>query len=189
MMLLPNPWLILAAVVAVGGAWGLGHHQGEKSGANEVQVRWDAEINKRALQTLENKQRVSDTELKLQKESNETREATAKKLEGMATTLAAATDELRKQRVARGSAVGAGAASGSGASGGATGAGLYSDDAVFLTRKSDLFERIRLQRDECYAAYGRAQKALASLSTQAAGTLPSPSAAQSAPSSSLQKAP
>lgn len=44
--------------------------------------------------------------------------------------------------------------------GGSTGAGLYRDDAEFLTRFADLAQRIRNQRDACYQQYGEAQRRL-----------------------------
>lgn len=44
--------------------------------------------------------------------------------------------------------------------GGATGAGLYRDDAAFLTRFADLTQRVRNQLDSCYQQYGEAQRRL-----------------------------
>jgi alpha-D-ribose 1-methylphosphonate 5-triphosphate synthase subunit PhnG len=38
-----NPWLILAAVLAIGSAAGTGYYKGREAGQAKVQAAWDAE--------------------------------------------------------------------------------------------------------------------------------------------------
>lgn len=162
-MLLPNPWLILAGVLLLGAAYLTGDIRGAKRGADAVQVKWDAESAQRALRSAENVTRAQDTETKLQGDQDDARKQLAQRNDDLSRRLAAATAELRKRTTRPGSAAGQVQTASAGTQGGSTGAGLYADDAVFLDGFADTAQRVRLQRDECYAAYERADAAVQSL--------------------------
>lgn len=169
MLGLPNPWLLLAGGLVVAAAFIGGDLRGAAEGRREVQVKWDTENAQVALRSAENAQRARDTQDRLQAAQNAERKKNAQTLSRMAANLNSATDELRK-RPDRPGPAGAYDLAGPGASGWSTGARLYSSDGVFLARFADLSQRIRLQRDACYADYSRAQEALKNLKDAAAAT-------------------
>lgn len=168
MLGLPNPWLILAAVVAIGAAGLAGDLAGAKRGRDSVQVQWDKENAQRALKSAENVQRARDTQERLQKAQDDDRQKHAATVADLDARLRAAMRELSKRparpRVPDNQLLAAGPGAGSGC----TGAGLYADDGLFLAGKADLFQRIRLQRDACYISYGRAQEEVKKLRARVA---------------------
>jgi hypothetical protein len=161
--LLPNPWFLLAFVLAVGGAYVLGQDQGDDAGSARIQQAWDnaqrVAADNRAKRIENNRQK----EQALQADADQQRNNDHALLQKRNADLRAARYELRN-RPARPSGPGTSElpqAAGAGPkSGGATGAELYRDDAEFLTGKADLAQRIRDQRDTCYRRYEAAQKVM-----------------------------
>lgn len=176
---LPNPWLVGGVLLALGAAGIGGYVRGEAAGRNEVQVAWDRDNAKRALLASENEQRSRDTQEKLQASADADRTRNAKTLADMDARLAAAVGELRKRPARPALAPGADPQAAGAGPQGCTGLGLYGPDAVFLAGEADTGARVKLQRDQCYAAYERADSALRSLSRQyaepaTAGAAPAP---------------
>jgi hypothetical protein len=160
---LPNPWLILAAVLAIGAAGVAGDLHGAKRGADAVQVLWDKDSAARALKSAENTQRARDTQDMLQAAADKERSDHAQVLADLDDRLRRTLDELRK-RPPRPAASGPGVVpAASAGTQGSTGLGLYREDAVFLAGEADTGKRVKLQRDACYAAYDRASAALEAL--------------------------
>lgn len=152
---LPNPWLILAAVLAIGTAYVSGDLRGAKRGADGVQVRWDKENAQRALRSAENEQRGRDTQEKLQNEADKDRAANAQTLAALDRRVRDLSDELSKRPQRPASTDRGAPAAGAGTDRG-TGLGLYREDALFLIGEAATAKRIKLQRDQCYIQYERA---------------------------------
>ena len=162
-MLLPNPWLILAGVLLLGTAYITGDLRGAKRGSDAVQVKWDRETAQRALRTAENVQRSRDTQDKLQEDADASAKQTAATITDLDARLRDAVISLSNRPDRPGPGADPKTASAC-TQGSGTGVGLYRSDALFLTRLADTAQRVRVQRDECYDAYGRAQEALDRLS-------------------------
>lgn len=156
-MIFPSPWLILAGVLVVGAAGGSGYISGRKAGGDAVQVRWDRAEAQRTATALENQRMVQRSNDKLQDAQNLERKQSARIIEILNGNVAALTRSLssRPARPAVGPSVMPPAAS-AGTDLRCTGAGLYRDDAELLVGRSAAAQRIRIQRDNCYAAYERA---------------------------------
>ena len=169
MGLIPNPWVLLAFMIALVFTGVTAFEKGDTEGRSAVQAAWTksdltAQI-ARAARILSNQQ----TGQQLQQDADKQRQADHDKITDLNTRLIASNNELRKRNARpadNGASAGVQPASTGPQGGGCTGAGLYSDDSVFLNGKADLFQRIRLQRDSCYAAYERAQAAVAKLQCQ-----------------------
>jgi hypothetical protein len=172
--LIPNPWIILAFVLALIGAYGYGEIDGEGRGGNRVQLAWDhADKVATAAREKRNAQ-VRAESAALQAAADERRRKEDERNKDRDRQLAAALDELRKrpQRPSPTDGGGAGAPGAPPERGGCTGAGLYADDAMFLTRFADQAQRIRGQRDDFRLRYEQARDALARLKASSSSAAP-----------------
>jgi len=157
---LMNPWLLLALVAAFLGTFAAGYSQGDDNGAERVQRVLEAG-QKAAAQARVNKILANQKiEQQLQANAEKERKATDEENKRLTVELADAERRLRL-RAPRPAALGNGelpkpAGPGAGTAW-ATGADLYSDDGIFLTRESHLAQRVRNQRDTCYRLYREAQ--------------------------------
>ena len=157
-----NPWFLLGALLTVLGAFGFGYASND--GADKVTAAW-AQADKVATEARAKRIATArQAEATLQAAADEDRRKTDEKNKRLSARVAALADELRKrpERPAepRPANVPQPAASAGAQGGGCTGAGLYRSDAMFLVGKSELYQRIRNQRDDCYAQYERAREAL-----------------------------
>ena len=147
-----NPWLILAAVLAVGAAGGAGYVKGRGDGQAKVQAAWDAERiqqqeahNKALRESIEKQQALQLGADQLRQEANrEKRELAARNT--------ALTNSLR-DRPERPAEVGALRNAAGAGSGGCTPRELYRQDSevvVGLAREAD---EVLIALKQCYAQY------------------------------------
>ncbi len=155
-----NPWVLLALVAAFLGFGAWSYQMGDENGSQRVQrvleAGQKAAADARVAKILANQK----IEQELQAAANKEREATNEENKRLTVELDAAERRLR-QRAARPPALASGelpknAGPGAGVAW-ATGADLYSDDGIFLTREAHLAQRVRNQRDTCYRLYREAQ--------------------------------
>lgn len=164
MNLLPSPWVALAVVLAVGGAYIAGEITGDRRGEARVQQAWDRSdrqvLEARAKRVEASRQR----EQGLQANANRERENLEKEARRLARELDIALYELRNRPPRptgfQPGGVPASVAGTAGEVGGCTGAGLYRDDAEFLARQAHLAQLIRAERNTCYRLYNEAREKL-----------------------------
>lgn len=148
-----NPWLILAAVLMIGGAAGTGYYKGREAGQAQVQAAWDAERLKQ--QEAHNKalQESIQTQQALQLSADQLRQETDRERRDLLARNTALSNSLRYRPERPTTATGAvSGATQSGASG-CTPRELYRQDSevvVGLAREAD---EIRLALQQCYAQY------------------------------------
>lgn len=156
--LIPSPWVILAAVLAVGGAYVKGHVDGDDSGSARIQAAWTKADNDLLKWRMAKLQQTRADERELQALADKEKEALRAQNETLDSQLSVALLKLRdRARRPQPGAPGVPQAPSPGATHWATGAELYGDDGEFLTRKADLAQRIRNQRDSCYRQYEAAR--------------------------------
>ena len=161
-----NPWLLLGLLAAFAGVYTLGRTQGGTAGENRVQTRWDAESKQRALEGIRARDRVLEENDRLQALADERKLTNARTIQALADRTAALTLELSKRPARSDVNLGVAKGAGFGTNGWGTGAGLLRDDAMLLAGKADLWQRIRLQRDECYRQYNDLAATLERLRTE-----------------------
>jgi hypothetical protein len=148
-----NPWLILAAVLAVGAAGGAGYVKGRGDGQAKVQAAWDAEriqqqeAHNQALRESIEKQQA------LQLGADQLRQEADREKRELAARNTALTNSLRNRPERPTTEVGAVRNAAGAGSGGCTPRELYRQDSevvVGLAREAD---EIRLALKQCYAQY------------------------------------
>lgn len=163
MNLLPSPWVALAFVLAVGGAYIAGEVNGDEEGAARVQQAWDksdkilSDIRARRIEANRKAEQV------LQEKADEERNKRDAEKKRLSNELDAAVRELRHRPARPGGLKPSDVPAPAGAAGevrGSTGAELYRDDAEFLTRKAHVAQLIRVDRDTCYRLYNEAREKL-----------------------------
>ncbi len=148
-----NPWLILAAVLAVGAAGGAGYVKGRGDGQAKVQAAWDAERiqqqeahNQALRESIEKQQALQLGADQLRQEANrEKRELAARNT--------ALTNSLRDRPERPTTEVGAVRSATGAGSGGCTPRELYRQDSevvVGLAREAD---EVLIALKQCYAQY------------------------------------
>lgn len=148
-----NPWLILAAVLAVGAAGGAGYVKGRGDGQAKVQAAWDAEriqqqeAHNRALQESIEKQQA------LQLGADQLRQEADREKRELAARNTALTNSLRNRPERPTTEVGAVRSATGAGSGGCTPRELYRQDSevvVGLAREAD---EVLIALKQCYAQY------------------------------------
>ena len=148
-----NPWIILAAAIAIGAAAAGGYHTGKESGMAEVQQAWDkektaqyAQYAKALEESVEKQQQLQLTADKLRQEKDrETRDLVARN-----TALANSLRDRQSRPAADSSAVSSTASAGQSA---CTGKQLYREDGEFLVRLAREADELRAAIKQCYAQY------------------------------------
>jgi len=148
-----NPWLILAAVLAVGAAGGAGYYKGHGDGKATVQAEWDAERIKqqeahaKALRESIEKQQAlqADADQIRQEKDRETRELAARN-----TVLA---NSLRNRPERPATPSGTMPSPASAGPSGCTGKELYRSDGEFLVGLAREADDLRIALKQCYAQY------------------------------------
>ena len=148
-----NPWIILAAAIAIGAAAAGGYHTGKESGMAEVQQAWDkektaqyAQYAKALEESVEKQQQLQLTADKLRQEKDrETRDLVARN-----TALANSLRDRQSRPAADSSAVSSAASAGQSA---CTGKQLYREDGEFLVRLAREADELRAAIKQCYAQY------------------------------------
>ena len=148
-----NPWLILAAVLAVGAAGGAGYYKGHGDGKATVQAEWDAERIKQQEAHAKAVQESIEKQQALQADADQLRQEKDRETRDLLARNAALNNSLRnrpQRPVVQAGAVPSAAGAGSG---GCTPGELYREDSevvVGLAREAD---EIRLALKQCYAQY------------------------------------
>jgi hypothetical protein len=148
-----NPWIILAATIAIGAAAAGGYHTGKESGMAEVQQAWDkektaqyAQYAKAMEEAVEKQQQLQLTADKLRQEKDrETRDLVARN-----TALANSLRDRQSRPAADSGAVSGAASVGQSA---CTGKQLYREDGEFLVRLAREADELRAAIKQCYAQY------------------------------------
>jgi len=148
-----NPWLILAAVLAVGAAGGAGYVKGRGDGQAKVQSAWDAEriqqqeAHNQALRESIEKQQA------LQLGADQLRQEADREKRELAARNTALTNSLRNRPERPTTEVGAVRNAAGAGSGGCTPRELYRQDSevvVGLAREAD---EVLIALKQCYAQY------------------------------------
>ena len=148
-----NPWLILAAVLAVGAAGGAGYIKGSGDGQAKVQAAWDAEriqqqqAHSKALQESIEKQQA------LQLGADQLRQEADREKRELAARNTALTNSLRSRPERPTTEAGAVSGASGAGSGGCTPRELYRQDSevvVGLAREAD---EVLIALKQCYAQY------------------------------------
>ncbi len=148
-----NPWLILAAVLAVGAAGGAGYVKGRGDGQAKVQAAWDAEriqqqeAHNQALRESIEKQQA------LQLGADQLRQEADREKRELAARNTALTNSLRNRPERPTAEVGALRNATGAGSGGCTPRELYRQDSevvVGLAREAD---EVLIALKQCYAQY------------------------------------
>jgi hypothetical protein len=156
--LIPSPWVILAAVLAIAGAYIKGHVDGDDSGAARIQAAWTKADNDLLKWRMDKLQQTRKDERELQAAADKEKEALRAQNDKLDSKYRAAMLELRNRpERPKPGAPGVPAVAGAGTPGWGTGAGLYRDDSEFLVGRADIAQRIRNQRDACYRQYEAAR--------------------------------
>lgn len=160
-----NPWVLLAIALLAGASFFGGDIQGAKRGANEVQVRWDKREAEISAANEEVRRLVQKSTDNLQGAMDAARKDNARAMALLNDDLERMRSELQQRPTRPSGSGGNNQAPRAGPDGG-TGLGLYREDALFLVGEAATGKLIKLQRDQCYAAYERAQNEIARLQTQ-----------------------
>ena len=152
-----NPWLILAAVVAVGVAAAGGYHQGNQSGKAEVQQQWDAEKTAQYAQYAKAMEEAIEKQQALQVSADMLRQEKDREIRDITARNTALANSLRDRqaRPAQTSAVPSTTSVGSSA---CTGKQLYREDGEFLVGVAREADEIRAALKQCYAQYDAARQ-------------------------------
>lgn len=146
-----NPWVILAFVLALIGAYEAGEWRGDTKGAARVQQAWDKDKAAQAEQYAKDQEAARAKEQELQAAADRIRKEKDEQIrnsEARATALANSLRNRPEQPAKDGSAAkGAGAGQ---AAAGCDGTGLYRSNAEFLAREAARANQLRAALKECY---------------------------------------
>lgn len=146
-----NPWVLLAAGLAIAAAFGGGYYQGDTHGKAVVQQAWDREKATLAEEYAKNVQVQRDKEQAAQDAVNRLRQEKDRELRQINARATALADSLRHrpERPAEGSAVPEGPRD----CGGASGSQLARGDAEFLAGYAADAARLNAALNQCLASY------------------------------------
>ena len=148
-----NPWLILAAVLMIGGAAGTGYYKGREAGQAQVQAAWNAE--RLQQQEAHNKalQESIHTQQALQLGADQLRQETDRERRDLLARNTALSNSLRHRPERPTTAAGAVSGAAQSGAGGCTPRELYRQDSevvVGLAREAD---ELTIALKQCYAQY------------------------------------
>ena len=146
-----NPWVLIGVLLAISGAYGVGHYRGDSAGQAYVRQQWDQEKAKQMAEYAENMRLAREKEQALQQGADHLREEKDRELKKVADTNRILLGSLRNrpERPAEGSAVSGSA----GACSAATGAQLAKGDAEFLAGYSADAASLKAALDQCVKQY------------------------------------
>lgn len=153
-----NPWMILAAVIAIGAAAAGGYHTGKESGMAEVQQAWDKEKTAQYAQYAKAMEESVEKQQQLQMGADKLRQEKDREIRDITARNTALANSLR-DRQSRSSAP-AGAVSGAASVGqsACTGKQLYREDGEFLVGVAREADELRAALKQCYAQYDAARQ-------------------------------
>lgn len=146
-----NPWVLIGVLLAISGAYGVGHYRGDSAGQAYVRQQWDQEKAKQMAEYAENMRLAREKEQALQAGADHLREEKDRELKKIADTNRILLGSLRNrpERPTEGSAV----SSTAGACAAATGAQLAKGDAEFLAGYSADAAGLKAALDQCVKQY------------------------------------
>ena len=147
-----NPWVIVGVMLAVSGAYGVGHWRGDSAGQAKIQAQWDKEKAKQMAEYAENMRLAREKEQALQQGADHLREEKDRELKKVADSNRILLNSLRDrpERPAQGSAMSSTASVGQS---GCTGKELYREDGAILVGIAREADELRLALKQCYAQY------------------------------------
>jgi hypothetical protein len=148
-----NPWLILAAVLAIGAAGGAGYYKGNSDGQAKVQAAWDAERIKQEEAYAKALQESIEKQQALQMGADQLRQEADREKRELAARNTALTNSLRNRPERPTVEVGALRDPAGARPSGCTPRELYRQDSevvVGLAREAD---EVLIALKQCYAQY------------------------------------
>ena len=147
-----NPWMIVGVMLAVSGAYGVGHWRGDSAGQAYVRQQWDQEKAKQMAEYAENMRLAREKEQALQQGADHLREEKDRELKKVADSNRILLNSLRDrpERPTQGSTVSSTASVGQS---GCTGKELYREDGAILVGIAREADELRLALKQCYAQY------------------------------------
>ena len=153
MMAYMNPWFLLAMLVALLSASGIGYWRGDRAGRAEIQQQWDHEKADLLVKHTEAVNQAREKEQNWQQAADNIRQEKDREIRNI-NARAAALSNVVRQRQDRPSADASAATQTAGSgqtSAGCTGAELYKPDGEFLVREAARADEIRAALKQCYA--------------------------------------
>lgn len=150
-----NPWVILAFVLAIAGAFGGGYYKGNSAGQAEVQQQWDKEKTAQFEAYSEAQNAARTREQNLQIQADRLREEKDNEIRNLNARAAALTNSLR-ERPSRTTPAPSPVPSASNTACPAvvcTGAGLSKEDGEFLAGEAARADEARALLKQCYEQY------------------------------------
>lgn len=152
-----NPWVILAFVMALLGAYGGGHYTGEKAGRAVVQQAWDNEKAAQYADFAKRQEEARKREQELQANADQLRrekDAEIRNVNARATALA---NSLR-DRTERPTETGGVSKTPRAGSSACSGKELYREDGEFLAGIAAEADRLKAALDQCTKQYNAARQ-------------------------------
>ena len=152
-----NPWVILAFVLTILGAFGGGYYTGEKSGRAAVKQEWDKEKAEQYADFANRLEVTRKREQELQTNADQLRrekDAEIRNVNARATALANSMRD-RAERPAEGSGLSKTSRSGSAS---CSGKELYREDGEFLAGIAAEADRLKAALDQCTKQYNAARQ-------------------------------
>ena len=153
-----NPWMILAAVIAIGAAAAGGYHTGKESGMAEVQQAWDKEKTAQYAQYAKAMEESVEIQQQLQMGADKLRQEKDREIRDITARNTALANSLRDRQsrpAANSSTVSSAASVGQSA---CTGKQLYREDGEFLVGVAREADELRAALKQCYAQYDAARQ-------------------------------
>jgi len=148
-----NPWLILAAVLAIGAAGAGGYYKGHEVGQMTVQAQWDAERIKQEEAHAKALQESIEKQQALQAGADQLRQETDREKRDLAARNTALANSLRNRPERPAAQVGAVSGAASTGPSGCSGKELFREDGAFLVRLAGEADELRVALKQCYAQY------------------------------------
>lgn len=148
---MPNPWVILAFVLAIAGAFGGGYYKGNLSGRAEVQQLWDKEKADQYAEYAKGQEAARKREQEMQAAADKLRKDKDAEIKTINARAAALSNSLRnrKERTTDTNTLPDTARTCAGASG----AELARGDGEFLVGYSADVAKLNAALDQCIAQY------------------------------------
>lgn len=152
--MIPNPWILLAFVLALLGAWEGGTYTGKRAGRAEIQQAWDKEKAAQYADFARRQEEARKKEQELQANADQLRREKDAEIRNINARTIALANSLRdrNERPAKGSELSQSADARSSATG-CTGKGLYRSDGEFLAREAAAGRQCQALLRECRSAY------------------------------------
>jgi hypothetical protein len=155
MMAYMNPWFLLAMLVALLSASGIGYWRGDKAGRAEIQQQWDHEKADLLAKHTEAVNQAREKEQNWQQAADNIRQEKDREIRNLNARTTALSNVMR-QRQDRPSADASNTTQTTGSgqvAAGCTGKQLYRPDGEFLVGEAARADEIRAALKQCYSQY------------------------------------